>query len=236
MATNIPGPAPAGTPALYATLTRKGRLGNKPREKTHFATEVILEKLVRFDLAKAMGKSLITDHEIAKVLGRSTRSLLYLRKHITYLKKRIELTTGIGVDTAKTVDEAIRQQKMILRMAMPTALRALMNQLETVPQTIQEKRLQTQVALEVLDREGTFPKISRTDIHQKVEHDYSSLDNASKDLLEALDSSAARPAAEIAALLETNNKFSNSETISPEEQQDALSMLETMKVQSDKVN
>ena len=232
---NTPGPS-GPTPALYATLTRKGRLGNKPREKTHFATEVILEKLVRFDLAKAMGKSLITDHEIAKVLGRSTRSLLYLRKHITYLKKRIELTTGIGTETAKTVDEAIRQQKMVLRMAMPTALRALMNQLEFVPQTIQEKRLQTQVALEVLDREGTFPKISRTDIHQKVEHDYSSLDNASKELLEALDSSASRPAAEITALLDTNNKFSNSETISPEEQQDALTLLEGMKVQSDKIN
>jgi hypothetical protein len=225
------------TQAVYATITRKGRIGNKPREGTHFATEIVLEKLVRFDLAKAQGKSLITDHEIAKILGRSTRSLAYLRKHLSYLKKRVELTTGIGVSTAQTVDEAIRQQRMVLKMAMPTALRVLMNQLEQVPTTIAEKRLQTQVALEWLDREGTFPKISRTDIHQKVEHDYSSLDAASKDLLEALDSpTPARPADEIESILKVNDQFSNSTTITIKDQQDALTDLEKLPLKSDAVN
>lgn len=231
MATVPTGP----TQAVYATLTRKGRLGNKPREKTHFATEIILEKLVRLDLAKAQGKSLITDHEIARILSRSVRSLAYLRKHQTYLKKRVELTTGIGMDTAKTVEESIRMQRMALRMLMPDALRTLADQLQTKAQSIQEKRLQTTVALEILDREGSFPKISRTDIHQKVEHDYSSLDMASKELLEALDSPA-RPAAEIESIIEVNKKFSNSETIDAELQQDTLAKLEAMPLKSDTVN
>ena len=237
---NIPGPVPAPaaqpTQAVYATLTRKGRLGNKPRDKTHFATEVILEKLVRFDLAKAQGKSLVTDHEIAKILGRSTRSLLYLRKHLTYLKKRIEITTGIGTTTAQSVDEAIRMQRMMLKMLMPDALRTLADQLQTKPISIQEKRLNTTVALEILDREGSFPKISRTDIHQKVEHDYSSLDSASKDLLEALDNSASRSGAEVEAILDVNDKFSNSVTIDAEAQQDALDQLSSIPLKSDSIN
>lgn len=223
------------TQAVYATLTRKGRLGNKPREKTHFATEVILEKLVRLDLAKAQGKSLITDHEVAKLLGRSIRSLAYLRKHQTYLKKRVELTTGIGMDTAKTVEESIRMQRLQLRMLMPDALRTLADQLQTKAISIQEKRLQTTVALEILDREGSFPKISRTDIHQKVEHDYSSLDSVSKDLLEALDSPA-RPAAEIESILEINRQFSNTITIDAEKQQIALDELQALPLKSDTVN
>jgi hypothetical protein len=217
----------ATNPHYGGTLTRGGRLSTKPREGTQFRTEVMLEKLVRFDLAKAQG-ALILDEDLARILHRSQRHLNVIRKKASYLAKRMELTTGISVSAGETVELTIARQRQMLREMMPTAMRVIADSLCAKPTSIQEKRIQTNLALEVLDREGTFPKISRTDSHLKIEHDYSSADGISKDLLESMDGSAQHSDLDksIIDVLEANEAFSNSDTLTSAKQEKAMKILE----------
>lgn len=216
----------SSTSHFGGSLTRSGRLGRKVEEGLQFKTALILEKLVRLDMAKAM--SGITDDEIAKILGRSKFYLSRLRMKQPYLKKRIELTTGISTNIEDDINVSIAMQKKYLRQMMPTALRVIADQLSAKPLDTVGKRLQSQLALEVLDREGSFPKISRTDVHQKIEHDFSGADGVSKDLLEAINGTPQRVDQDetILEILSTNSKFSNSETISGNVQEKALNILE----------
>ena len=215
------------------SLTPAGNLSTRPRRGTTFRTSVLLEKLVRFDLAKAQGTALLTDQDISRILHRSTRRLSVIRASEPYLRKRIELTTGISTDSETSVEEAIVKHKQLLRLLMPDAMRVLADQLQSKPISSIDKRLQTTVALEVLDREGTFPKISRSDVHTKIEHDYSEMDKISRSLLEAINSDTISPEISekrVAEALRINNSFSNSETLTSAEQEAALAALESIKV------
>jgi len=210
-----------------ATLTAKGRLSIKPREGTQLRTELMLERLVRFDLAKANGTPIL-DEDLSRIFGRSVRHLNVIRKKVSYLAKRMELTTGIGLAAGQSVELTIARQKQILKEMLPSALRVVADNLNSKPQDALGRRMQTQIALEVLDREGSFPKISRTDSHLKVEHDFGSTDNISKDLLEAMEG-AAQSSVENAAILESieaNKAFSNSKNLSENQQEKALSIID----------
>lgn len=219
-----------------ASITPKGRLSRKT-SGGFFKTAILMEKLVRLDLAKAQGKSLISDPEICKIIGRSPRYLSILRGKREYLQKRIEVTTGIGLENAESTEFAIQKHKQYLRMLMPDALRVIADTLQQNPIDTVGRRLRTQMALEVLDREGSFPKISRTDSHLKVEHDYSSTDGVSRELLEALGGTPQREEKEssIIEALEINSKFSKSESLSTEAQEAAMNTLETMPVETETV-
>jgi hypothetical protein len=218
-----------------ASITPKGRLSRKT-SGGFFKTAILMEKLVRLDLAKAQGKSLISDPEICKIIGRSPRYLSILRGKREYLQKRIEVTTGIGLENAESTEFAIQKHKQYLRMLMPDALRVIADTLQQNPIDTVGRRLRTQMALEVLDREGSFPKISRTDSHLKIEHDFSSTDGVSRELLEALGGSAQSPGGGgIIEALEINSKFSHSETLDSEAQEAAMSTLEAMPVETETV-
>ena len=156
-----------------------------------------------------------------------------MRSHHTYITKRVELTTGISGDYDNKVKNTIESHKAYLEMMMPDALRVLANQLRNNPTSSQEKRLQTTVALEILDRQGSLPKISRTDVHAKVEHDYSSLDNVSKDLLAAVEGPVQSTELDesINALITANTAFSQSKTLSTNEQEKAMKILENTKIE-----
>lgn len=218
--------------SLYATLTKSGRLSRHPSQDTRVSTEVFLEKLVRFDLAKAQGTSLITDQEICRILGKSYRAINTIRSKASYLRKRVELTTGISTDSANFVRHSAEAHKQILELMMPDAMRVLANQLRNNPTNSVDRRLQTTVALEILDRQGSLPKISRTDSHVKVEHDYTSLDSVSKDLIASVEGPIQISAADeaINQLLETNKRFANSDSIATTQQEQAMKILENTKI------
>jgi len=225
------------TPFYGGTLLPSGRVSRNPQPGTQFRTEVFLEKLVRFDLAKAQGVSLLSDNDLARVLGRSARYIGAVRTKTSYLRKRMEVTTGISLDSETSVKNSIEKHRQILTMLMPDAFRVLADQLKQRPTNSVEKRLQTTVALEVLDRQGSFPKISRTDSHVKLEHDFASADGVSRELLEALEGSPQGDAASsyIQRALEANSSFSNSETLAPEAQEAALATLEAMPSATEKI-
>ena len=220
-------------PPLYGGISKKGRLSRRVQGKNFLYTDIFLEKLVRFDLAKLSGQSLITDREISIILKRSIRQINHFRTLPAYLCKRVELTTGISTDFDRSVRTSIESHKQVLELMMPDALRVLANQLRNNPTNSVEKRLQTTVALEVLDRQGALPKISRTDVHAKVEHDYSTLDLISKDLSESIDGpiQSTEADAAISLILEANKKFANSETLATTKQEVAMKILESTKIE-----
>jgi len=215
---------------LGGTLTKSGNLSSNPRPGVMFKTEIIMERLVRFDLAKLSGRSVMTDEDISKVINRSASYIRVMRTKDIYVRKRMELTTGISSDITMDTETSVRRHKQMLQLLIPDAMRVLVDSIQFQPVTLQEKKFRADIAKEILDREGTFPKISRTDIHSKIEHDFTATDGVSRALLDALDGEVQYKEQNhaIVQALEVNTAFSNSETLTAAEQEQALKALEQM--------
>ena len=223
------------------SLTASGNLGRRPRPETLFKTEVILERLVRFDLAKAQGQSLLSDDDISRVLGRSKRALNSLRGKVPYLRKRIELTTGINTDATEFVETSVQKHKQMLKLLLPNALRVIADAVQTpngVTTTLAEKKFKVEVARDILDREGSFPKISRTDSHVKMEHDFSEMAGISRELLDSIDGPVQDDTPTEATLktLAVNKAFTSTESLDSAELEASLAALENMPLSSTEIN
>ena len=208
------------------SITKTGLSSRKPRYGMKFSTQVKIEKLVQFDLAMLSGLQL-TDKEIGKVLSCSGFMVRCLRQKPEYLMLRMELTTGISAraeDSVKTF-AAFRRQAMVdmLPLAMRVVADTLMN--SATPPALRAK-----MAIEVMDREGSHPKISRTDIHAKVEHDYANADGVSAELLSFMSQPGVTNEVDplIIRALEANRSFSNNEAISSSTQEYTMKMLELL--------
>ena len=208
------------------SLTRRGRLGGRPNGDVFFKTEILLEKLVRYDLLKISGISIVSDQELSTLLKRSVSYINALRAKPAYLRKRIELTTGISPSLETQVTNSAQKHKQMMRLMLPDAMRAIADVLQKPANSTAEMRLKMEVARDVMDREGSLPKISRTDSHVQVEHDFTSTDGVSRELLEALAEDAAPSKESISSLLQVNKAFTNSETLSKAEQEEAMRTLE----------
>lgn len=226
----------SSTPHFGASINKRGRLSQQPYEGHQYKTIVRIDKLVAFDIFKATNPGGLSDDEIARVLGCSKRYVEGLRRRTYYLRRRLERTTGIAINNDFTVEQTVQVQKKLLREMMPTALRAIAEDLEKVPQTLAERKHRAAIALDVLDREGTFPKISRSDVHTKVEHDWGKADGVSSELLAAMGGAPQEQEPKsILEQLKITQSFSNSETLAPETQQKVMIDLEAMHIDSDKV-
>lgn len=217
-----------------ASFTKGGRLSRRPDGKHYFTFFIFLERLVRFDILKAAGTSLLTDKEIGKVLGKSARQLAWIRNQPPYFKKRMELTTGIGLDATKDVERTVNLHKQQLKMMLPLALRTIYDEAmrpNGPNTTLAERKFKVDVAKDLLDREGTFPKISRTDAHVKHQHSFDDMDGVSKDLLDSVDSHVQDESPEaLQRTLAINKAFSDTDTLTAQEMEASLASLEAMKV------
>ena len=217
------------------TITPGGRLGHSVAEKTQFRTAVLLERLVRFDLQKTQGTSILSDDDIARVLNRSKRNIQRIRDTVPYLKKRMELLTGISTDAEEFVEASTKRHRQYLELAVPDAMRVIIDAVRTPigPNTsLAEKKFRVETARDLLDRQGSFPRISRTDSHVKHEHDFLSVDGVSKELLDSLETPVQENSAteEMLQALATNKKFTNSETLTSAEMEASMTALEAMPV------
>ena len=220
------------------SLTAKGNLSQMPRRGKRFAYLALIEKLVRLDLGMHNSGIVVPDGDIGRMIGRSARYVTVIRRSVDYLTMRIQIQTGISISSEATAKDIAEYRRAHFREMLPDALRVVADALLVQPKSLAERKLQTQIALEVMDREGTFPKISRTDVHAKVEHDYSSLDAVSAELLSVMDSpmqSEALPA-RLQGILDANRAFSNSETLTHDKQEAALASLETTNLPPNMIN
>jgi len=122
---------------------------------------------------------------------------------------------------------------------LPDALKAIADEMTRPAVTLAERKFKVELVRDFLDREGTYPKISRTDSHLKIEHNYHEADQVAEDLLAALDAPSAQSQSltdRANSVLKANQSFSQSESLTSDKQEEALKTLENLQIEGAPVN
>jgi hypothetical protein len=212
---------------------KTGRIGNKPTTGQQFKTRR------RYDLIARMENAGIPLAAIATMLTISVPRLKFLMKNPDYLLVRMAVTHGIVVDFEAQAAVIREQRKEMLTALLPQSLQVIANELQRQPANLAERKHQAALAQDLMDREGTFAKVSRTEIKPVENFDFEKADGASRSIINAIRGVA--PPALAGAVgagklgigsthskeaLEANAEFSNSQTLSAVDQQKALEILE----------
>lgn len=199
-------------------------VGPKPAKSTTFKKQKRYEDIIRLENA------MFPDKAIASMLGISMNRLTFIKKNPEYLAARVKITHGIILDQDSKLADIASHRRELLTQLLPPALQHIANTLQEPALTIADKKHKTAVALEVMDREGTFAKISRTEVKPVDHFDFEGPDAASRGVIDAL---KARVQPEkttqellIEEALRTGAAFQAGSTLTTEEQQKALTDLE----------
>lgn len=218
---------------------KTGKLGAKPK------TGVIYRKQARMELMVRLENANLGEAAIAAMLCISVPRLRQIKKSPEYLIARMQITHGIIVDNDARIAQVKEQRKEILTQMLPPALAVLANEIQAPAVTLQERRHRVAVAQDLLDREGTFAKISRTELKPVNAFEFEGVDEQSRQIISAIRGIAPPPAtagslARTAGMdtlediegihtleaVEANEAFSNSHTLSQTDQEKALAKLE----------
>ena len=148
---------------------------NNPQQASR--SHMKMERIARLELAG------YTDEEIAVTIGITKVYVSMLRRTPAYVAIRIEVASGILSETNRLMlqdQEAMLEQ---LKQMAPNALLVIRNVLLS-PTTPMKLRLDA--AREVLDREGTFVKVSKSEIKKTEIYKLDENDLIANNLLEAL--------------------------------------------------
>lgn len=224
---------PSTTLHYGGSLNRKtGKLSPKPTKNKIFRTLKRYEDIVRLELAG------MNEQTMAAMLVISVNRLKSIKKEPEYLRTRLKLVNGIILDSADKVADIKSQRKEILSQLLPPALLCIAETLQTKATSMAEKRHQVAVAQDLMDREGTFAKISRTAVTVDGAIDFSRTDAASADLIATLRRVASptdNTRVVSAGVIDQNILFSHSQTISAIDQQTALNDLEVQPLLEDTI-
>ena len=204
--------------------TKTKVLGTKPGLRVQFKTQKRFETIVRLEAA-GFGES-----AIAAMLCISKLRLSQIRKSEEYLAARMQITHGIILDHDKKVSQIKEQRRELMTQMLPDALRIVATELTRPAVTINDRKLQTTIALELMDREGTFAKVSRTEVKPVDAFDFERADAESSLVIDAIKnvtpSKQKSEKTSVNELIEASSAFSNSRTLSSSDQQAALAKLE----------
>ncbi|MDR3392483.1 MAG: hypothetical protein P4L77_12200 [Sulfuriferula sp.] len=201
-------------------------LGPKPQAGRQFKVQKRLETIVRLENA-GFGEG-----AAAAMLCISVPRLRTIKKSPDYIATRAKLTHGIIINWDGELTQIKEQRKEILTAQLPAALAVIANELQRPAITLAERRHQVDIAKDLLDREGTFAKVSRAEIKPVDKFDFEKTDVVSTSIISAIRGVAAPLAAteagqtEIDKTIELSRSFSNSATLSQTDQEQALKMLE----------
>ena len=211
---------PVSTPGISPAPIQRKR--GAPNRNSSFQAQR------RFELMARMENAGLPEAAIAPMLRISVPRLRYLKKMPEYLIVRMRITHGIILDQDSKLAEIKEQRKELLVQLLPPALQTLANTLLSQPQNYAERKLQVDVAKDVLDRSDIFAKVSRTEVKPVSFFDFEKTDKESQDIINVLKSAA--PAAldtSAASTIALSNEFSSqSKGLNEFEQQEALKELE----------
>lgn len=220
---------------------KSAALGPKPSAGKQFKTQKRFETIVRLENAG------FSEAASAAMLCISVPRLRYLKKQSDYLIVRAKLTHGIILDWDNELAKVKEQRKELLTAMLPPALLCLSQEIQRPAITLAERKHQAQVAQDILDREGTFAKISRAEIKPVDHFEFERYDAASKGIIAALTGTGGHAAtgsvnnviamnedgsprapfgAHTIEAVAANEAFSNSHTLSQTDQEKALAQLE----------
>lgn len=199
-------------------ITPKGRVSCKVAKGLTFKRMMLMEHIARLEF------QLLPISMIADSLGVSPVRIGQIKRSADYLRVRAALKTGVvsQLDQSLLLSEENRGQ--YFRALMPAALRTIAEILVSNPTSTQAKATQAKVAFEFLDREGTFAKVSRSEVKAQVTHDYSANDEVSKRIRDAVGGMI--EGGDSTHIIHASEKSS---ALTPQQQEEALSMLESLK-------
>jgi hypothetical protein len=175
----------------------------------------------------------IPESAMGAMLGISVNRVRHIKKSVEYLAARIKITTGLIVDQDGALADIREQRKEMLTRMLPSALQVIANAVSTPALTLGERRFQHEVARDILDREGTFAKIAKSEVTTAPSFDWSIHEKTSIEILSvAASGSTPRRVGEaegavrrVSALQSIIDGFRNSKSLSAEQQQEALESL-----------
>jgi hypothetical protein len=163
---------------MGTVTTPAGNLSAKCSPGRTWKRRMRIERIVRLSLQIPP----LSDTEIAISQGVTKQYVSMLRRSPEYIALVATVKTGVISQMDKSLFENIEDNQEVIKDMVPEALQALY-------ETILDKNnpaLRLKAAETVLDREGTFAKISKTEIKKKVEYDFTHQDTIAGDLLSAL--------------------------------------------------
>ena len=222
---------------------RTGRFSKKTAPGIQYKSQKRYETMVRLEAA-GIGES-----AAAAMLCISVPRLRHLKKNPEYLIARMKITHGIILDHDASLTQIKAQRKEMLTQMLPPAIRILANELERPAITLAERKHQAAIMQDLLDREGTFAKVSRTEIKPVDSFDFERYDEQSRYIISAIrgvgaadppprstlrsipDTTTIEGAEDEGGMhsveaVEANEAFSNSHTLSQTDQEEALARLE----------
>jgi hypothetical protein len=112
---------------------------------------------------------------LAKHFALQPQTICLMRAQPEYIRLRASYITGILDTVSDTVQTIVEYQTQEMKDMVPASLRVLRDTL--VRGTMQtasvvERKMALDAAREVMDREGTFAKVSKSEVHVKDEMDF----------------------------------------------------------------
>jgi hypothetical protein len=135
------------------------------------------------------------------MLGITINRLRYIKKSAAYLRARMKITLGLIVDNDSELAQIKAQRREALVASLPSALRVIAEAVHMPAFTLAERKFQFEAAQDVLDREGTFTKVSRSEVSTKPGFDWSTGAAHSTQILNILAVGEACSEASVADLL-----------------------------------
>ena len=202
------------------SINPNGTVSAKPQRGRVFKRQRRIEDIIRLENA---GFSPVA---IGAMLCISARRVVQVKATPDYLQARIRITHGIILDRDSRLSEIKEQRKEYLTQLLPDAWQFLAEEIQKPAQTLSERKLKLALTQDLLDREGTFAKISRTEIKPVDAFDFEKADAESMAVIHALKGATVHQVQHSVEAIEANKKFSNSHTLSAVDQQAALDSLE----------
>ena len=147
--------------------TKTGAQGPKPHIGRQFRHQKRLELIVRMENAG------LPESAIGAMLGISVNRIRHIKKSTDYLAARMKITVGLIVDQEGSLADIREQRKEMLVQMLPAALQVIANAVNAPALSLGERRFQHDVARDILDREGTFAKVQRSEITTTPTFDWS---------------------------------------------------------------
>lgn len=145
--------------------TPLGNTSVKPKAGRYFRRHLRMEQACRLETSGQF-----SNNEIAKLLNISLVTLHQMKAQPEYLAKRAELSTGVVTDLEAGLRQDTENLRREIQDMMPSALRVLRNAVsrgavDNAP--VQDIKLGLDASREIMDREGTFAKVSKSEIKLK---------------------------------------------------------------------
>ena len=152
-----------------------------------------MERIARLEL---LGYS---DPEIAMHLGCTANYVSVLRMQPEFVQIRLELGSGLLASLTNDLEEDIKASQFELKALVPAAINVIKN---TIYDQNTPPKLKYEAAKEILDREGSLAKVSKTEIKRTDIFSFTH-DAVADNLLTALQGNTATQKTNVVTTVET---------------------------------